>query len=142
MAIEKFRRQRDKDPAAILENLSNAYNSIHKQHKSRFMVKTGDNISSIRCEDILHFVSEDGVVLLVIAGKRFVIDYTLDNLEEMLSPEMFFRINRKVIVNISSIKKVSSYLNSRLKIISENLSDEECIVSRERVGDFKSWLDR
>jgi DNA-binding LytR/AlgR family response regulator len=142
IAIDKFRKQKGRDPALILENLSNAYNSINKQHKTRFMVKTGDSISSVKCEDIKHFVSEDGAVILVTGDRRFVIDYTLDNLEEMVSPGLFFRINRKVMVNISAINKVATYFNSRLKIISDNLSEEECIVSRERVVDFKKWLDR
>lgn len=142
-AIEKYKKLNGNNQAVILENISNAYQSINKQFKNRFMVKIGDSISSIKTEDILHFVCEDGMVLLVTENsKRYVIDYTLDNLETLISPDIFFRINRKVIINISSVQKVASYFNSRLKINSSALKDDDCVVSRERVNDFKQWLDK
>jgi len=142
-AVEKYKKLNGINQSVILENISNAYQSINKQYKNRFMVKIGDTISSIKTEDILHFVSEDGMVMLVTENnKRFVIDYTLDNLETLISPDVFFRINRKVIINISSVRKVASYFNSRLKINSSALKDEDCVVSRERVNDFKNWLDK
>jgi hypothetical protein len=76
------------------------------------------------------------------AGKRYTIDYTLDNLEAIISPDVFFRINRKVIININSIQKVNSFFNSRLKLTSPSLQDDDAVVSRERVSDFKKWLDK
>lgn len=141
-AVDKFRKLKAPNQASLLENISNAYQAIHKQFESRFMVKIGDTISSIKTEDIAHFISEDGEVLLVTGNKRYVIDYTLDTLEELVSPDVFFRINRKVLININSIQKVSSYFNSRLKLNSDSLKEDDCIVSRERVNDFKSWLDK
>lgn len=142
IAIEKYKKLNAPSQIAILENISNAYQSINKQFKNRFMVKIGDTIASIKTEDISHFISEDGAVLLVTENKRFVIDYTLDTLETLVSPDVFFRINRKVMVNISSIQKVSSYFNSRLKLNLSSLTEEDGIVSRERVNDFKAWLDK
>jgi DNA-binding LytR/AlgR family response regulator len=107
------------------------------------MVKMGDSISSIKTDEISHFICEDGMVLLfTTAGKKFVIDYTLDNLENLIAPDTFFRINRKVIIHIDSIQKVNTYFNSRLKLNFASLSEDDCIVSRERVGDFKKWLDK
>jgi DNA-binding LytR/AlgR family response regulator len=70
------------------------------------------------------------------------VDYTLDQLAELVSPEQFFRINRKVLISINAVQKVSSYFNSRLKINSDLLDDESAIVSRERVNEFKAWLDK
>lgn len=140
-AVEKFKKWTSKEQNVALENISNAYQSITK-FKNRFMVKIGDTISSIKTEDISHFISEDGAVLLVTGNKRYVIDYTLDNLETVVSPEIFFRINRKVLININSIQKVSAYFNSRLKLNLDFLKEEDAIVSRERVNDFKSWLDK
>jgi DNA-binding LytR/AlgR family response regulator len=142
LAVEKYKKLNGGDKATIIENITNAYNSINKQYKNRFLVKTGDSISTIKTEDISHFISEDGAVLLVTGNKRYVIDYTLDTLETLISPDVFFRINRKALVNISSIQKVNSYLNGRLKINSAFLGEEESIVSRERVNDFKQWLDK
>jgi DNA-binding LytR/AlgR family response regulator len=142
-AVEKFKKLNGSNQALVLENISNAYQGINKQYKNRFIVKIGDTISSIKTEDIFHFISEDGLVILITEnGKRYVIDYTLDNLETLISPDLFFRINRKVIININSVQKVSSYFNSRLKINSGSLNDEDAVVSRERVNDFKKWLDK
>jgi DNA-binding LytR/AlgR family response regulator len=142
IALDKYKKLNVGNQATILENISNAYQNIHKQYKNRFMVKMGDTISSVKTEEISHFISEDGVVLLMTGGKRFVIDYTLDQLETLISPDVFFRINRKVLINISSVQKVSAYFNSRLKLNFEPLNEEDCIVSRERVNDFKAWLDQ
>lgn len=141
MAVEKFKKVQISAQQTLIENLNLAYQQLSKSYKNRFIVKIGDSISSVRCEDISHFLSEDGAVLLLTGSKRYVIDFTLDAIESLVSPQLFFRINRKVILNISSIQKVSPYYNSRLKVVSENLSDEESVVSRERVNDFKNWLD-
>lgn len=107
------------------------------------MVKMGDQIVSIKAEDILHFIADDGIVLLMSKDvKRYPVDFTLDQIDEMLDPTVFFRINRKVIININAIQKVTSYFNSRLKVNAIQLSDDSAIVSRDRVSEFKMWLDR
>ncbi|MBL7933101.1 MAG: response regulator transcription factor [Bacteroidia bacterium] len=142
-ALEKLRKIKSSDRLTVLDNIANAYSTLTKSYKNRFMVKTGDSISSIKTSDISHFLSEDGVVLLFTnTGKRYVIDYTLDTLERAISPEEFFRINRKVIIHINSVQKVSSYFNSRLKLQHPAIAEEDGVVSRERVSDFKAWLDR
>ena len=142
LALEKYKRLNKEKYDRLIKDLS-AHYQISESKKSRFMVRLGDNISSIKTEEVAYFVSEDGSVLLCSnAGKRFVIDYTVEQLESILDPKVFFRINRKVIINYSSIEKVGSYFNSRLKIASPFLDEESSIVSRERVGDFKLWLDQ
>ncbi len=142
-ALDKFKKWGGGVDATVLENLANAYQHINKQYKNRFIVKMGDTISSVKTDEIAHFISEDGLVLAVLQnGKRYAVDYVLDQLEELLDPRAFFRINRKVIIHINSIQKANTYFNGRLKLNSETLKDEECVVSRERVNDFKSWLDK
>ena len=142
-AIEKFKKISYKNKLGIIEDMAQAYQTINKQYKNRFMVKIGDVISSIKTDDIAHFISENGLVLLATSNnKRYVVDYTLDNLETILAPDVFFRINRKVIVHINSVQKVNSYFNSRLKINSQLLQEEDMVVSRERVNEFKKWLDK
>jgi DNA-binding LytR/AlgR family response regulator len=142
-AIEKHKRLNLNFKKSLIEDLASAYQNQIKQYKNRFMVKLGDTITSVKTEEISHFVSEDGMVMLAtVNGKRYTLDYTLDNLENILDPDFFFRINRKVIIHISSISKVGAYFNSRLKINFEPLKDEDGIVSRERVNDFKKWLDK
>lgn len=140
-AIEKFKKI-NKQQNNHIETLSQVYLQLNKHYKNRFMVKIGESIISVKSEEIIHFIAEDGIVLLVTeSGKRYSIDYTLDQLESLVDPNMFFRINRKVIISLNAVQKVSTYFNSRLKINSTQLEDEACIVSRDRVNDFKNWLD-
>jgi len=142
-AVEKFKKFNPANQTKMLENIASAYQHISKTYKNRFMVKMGDSIVSVKTEDVCHFIAEDGIVLLVTkGGKRYPIDYTLDQLDPLVPPETFFRINRKVFININTIQKVGSYFNSRLKLSAEFLEGDDCIVSRERVGEFKEWLDK
>jgi len=141
-SLEKFNKLSQATQAISLKDMSLVYDSIKKQHKSRFLVKVGDGIVSLKAEDIAYFVSEDGLVLLVTQlSKRYPLNYSLDELEGLIDEAKFFRINRKVIVNINAIQKISNYFNSRLKLTLPLLGDDESIVSRERVGEFKEWLD-
>jgi DNA-binding LytR/AlgR family response regulator len=143
IAVDKLKKISNQNQSTIIENIANAYQNLNKQYKNRFMVKLGDSIVSIKTEDVFHFISEDGITLMATStGKRYAVDYTLDQLEELISPDLFFRINRKVLISMSAIQKVSSYFNSRLKINSDLLDDEQSIVSRERVNEFKAWLDK
>ena len=113
-----------------------------KEYKSRFMVKLGEHIRSITTEQISLLYADGRDVYLVTTQKgKFIIDYTLEGLENILDPRIFFRLNRTFILNINSIKDVLIYSNSRLKITLHQEFDKEIIVSREKVGDFKEWFD-
>lgn len=142
VAIDKLKKF-NQSHTSIVQDIANAYQNLNKQYKNRFMVKMGDSIVSVKTEDVLHFIAEDGITLLITnTSKRYPVDYTLDQLAELVSPELFFRVNRKVLISINAVQKVSSYFNSRLKINSDLLDDESAIVSRERVNEFKAWLDK
>lgn len=113
-----------------------------KQYKERFIVKIGEQLKFIKTEEIAYFISEDGYAHLVNwSGEKQIIDFSLDQLKEMLNPKQFQRINRQQVVNIDSIDRVSTYFNSRLKL---KLKPDglEAIVSRDRAGAFKAWLDQ
>lgn len=113
-----------------------------KEFKNRFMVKLGDHIRSITSDQISFFYADGRDVYLVTTQPRkFIIDYTLETLEEILNPDIFFRINRTFILNINAIKDVIVYSNSRLKITLLQEFDKEIIVSREKVSEFKEWFD-
>jgi DNA-binding LytR/AlgR family response regulator len=143
IAVEKFRRLNTGKKSSLPENIYEVFASINKQYKTRFMVKMGDTIVSLKTEEIAHFVSEDGLVLAVANnGRRYPVDYTLDQVSALVAPDQFFRINRKVLISINAIQKVNSYFNSRLKITTAGMEEDDCIVSRERVSDFKQWLDK
>jgi two-component system LytT family response regulator len=111
-------------------------------YKNRFMVKLGDHIRSITSDQIALFYADGRDVYLVTTqSRKFIIDYTLETLEDLLEPKIFFRINRTYILNINSIKDVIVYSNSRLKITLTQEFDKEIVVSREKVGPFKEWFD-
>lgn len=114
-----------------------------KTFKSRFMVKVGDKIKSIPVEEILAFYSLDKATYIHTSGNRdYCIDYSVDQVETLLDPETFFRINRKYIVSIHACSNILAWTNSRLRLKIEGINDDDIIVARERVQDFKEWLDR
>lgn len=143
-AIAKYNKLKNSNQKTVhTEKIENAISILTKNYKSRFLVKLGETISSIKVEDISFFIAEDGITLLVNKeGKRFPVDYSMDALELLISPDVFFRINRKVLVHIDRILQVHTYFNSRLKLAIKSLREDDAIVSRERVSDFKLWLDR
>ena len=118
-------------------------NPIERDYKKRFSVKVGQHLKLINIEDIECFYSENkGTYLYTVEGRNYVIDTTLDYLENDLEPDTFFRVNRKFFVNINAIKDMVNYSNSRLQIKLKSFNDHEIIVARERVKDFKMWLEK
>ena len=117
-------------------------NPIDRDYKKRFSVKVGQHLKLINIEDIECFYSENkGTYLYTTEGRNYLLDTTLELLETELEPQTFFRINRKFFVNINAIKDMVSYTNSRLQIKLNTYNDDEVIVARERVKDFKAWLE-
>jgi DNA-binding LytR/AlgR family response regulator len=140
LKFDKIYRQPQSYDKSAIENLLKAM--TQKEYKSRFVVKTGQQLAYISVDDISYFYSEDGVLCAKTQnGKRHLLDYTLEQLEQVLDPAAFFRVNRKMITRINAIHKISTYFNNRLKLELQPKTDLEVIVSRDRVNDFKKWLD-
>lgn len=117
-------------------------NPIERDYKKRFSVKVGQHLKLINIDDIECFYSENkGTYLHTKEGRNYLLDTTLENLENELEPHTFFRINRKFFVNINAIKDMVSYTNSRLQIKLNSYNEQEVIVARERVKAFKDWLE-
>jgi two-component system response regulator LytT len=113
-----------------------------KNYKNRFTVKIGQHLKMIPCEEIECLYSENKATNLhTVDNRNYLIEESLEQLEALLSPEVFFRVSRKYFININAIKDIISYSNSRLKIVLNSYNEAEIIVSRERVKDFKNWLD-
>jgi DNA-binding LytR/AlgR family response regulator len=116
--------------------------TTQRQTKSRFMVKVGEKIRTIMVEEILAFYSfEKTTFLHTTAHRNYIIDYSLEELESMLDRERFFKINRKYLVSINACSQIIAWSNNRLKIDIEGIDDPKIVVARERVRDFKAWLD-
>lgn len=117
-------------------------NPVERAYKKRFTTKIGQHIKMIAIDEIECFYSENkGTYAHTFEGRDFLLDTTLEQLEDDLSPKEFFRINRKFYINIKGIKDIISYTNSRLQLKLKSYSQEDVIVARERVKDFKSWLE-
>ena len=143
-ALEKFNRlNKTENLSPIIEAIAKNYQNQPTQFKSRFLVKKGQLMDSIEVGAIHHFEIKDSLSFLVNTKSiRYTLDYTLDELENLLDPKLFFRINRKTIIHFQSIQKIATYFNGRLVITSDYIETDNCIVSRERVAEFKKWLDQ
>lgn len=138
-AIEKFEKQRE-----VKVNFSQLRNLLdqNKTFKERFTTKIGTSIKMILTSDIELFYSENKATYAhTKEGRNYVLDYTLDKLEELIDPKQFFRINRGQMIKLEAIRDISVYSNSRLKIFLNHYSEQECVVSREKVNDFRNWLE-
>ena len=143
-AIDKFLSFNQKDDDALsMEKIAQLLQKEEKIYKSRFIIKVGEKMRSVKTEEIACFYSMMKFTYLQTNQKRnYPIDYTLDQLEELLDPHTFFRVNRKIIIHFDSIDEIHTWSGSRLKIVLHCNYDEDVVVSRERVKDFKAWLDR
>ena len=144
-AVNQFKKQQPKQ-AEVQVNLDDIrkllINPIDRKFKKRLSIKVGQYIKIIPVDDIECFYSENKATYIHTSEKRnYLLDNSLEKWEEQLNPEQFFRVNRTFIVHINAIKDIISYTNSRLKLVLETYNDQEIIVSRERVKDFKNWID-
>lgn len=141
-SLDKYHKQHESANKQLLETFANTYKKLTDQYKTRFLVKQGETIDSVQTADIHHFETKEGLSFLITnKGKKYIVDYTLDQLEDLLLPQDFFRINRKIIIHIQAIINVKTHFNSRLSITAHKLEGDAQIVSRERVLEFKKWLD-
>lgn len=117
-------------------------NPVEREYKKRFTTKIGQHIKMIPVDEIECFYSENkGTYAHTVDGRDYLLDTTLEQMEGEISPEVFFRINRKFYVNINAIKDIISYTNSRLQLKLNSYKEQEVVVARERVRDFKLWLE-
>ena len=144
-SFEKYRdlRSNDNHTETILNNIGEAMKMLTKKFKTRFVIKVGEHLRTVEVNDIQYFYSQEKATFCVTEDKRhLVLDYTLEQLEDMVDPSLFYRINRKYLVSSDAIQDIISYTNSRLKLKLHASLDQDIIVARERVQEFKVWLDR
>ena len=116
-------------------------NPFEKNYKKRFTVKIGQHLKVITTDEIECFFSENkGTYIHTFDNRNYLIDSTLEILEQELDMKDFFRVSRKFIVPLQAIKEIQVYTNSRLKVILPSYKEDEVVVSREKVQDFKTWL--
>jgi DNA-binding LytR/AlgR family response regulator len=140
-AMNKLKSLTVSFPAVDFNQLASSWPSA--RYKKRFLGKVGQRLFFLESTAIAFFQADNKIVHLVDKeGNRYVVDYTMEQLEDQLDPQHFFRLNRSFIVNIDAIQQVKPYYNSRLKLsVKGSMQQEEMIISRERVADFRLWAE-
>ena len=151
VAIEKYKKLKtlykdsNESPVFNIENLVKELQQKMqgKEYRKRFLVKQAQKLVSIETDQIAYFYSDGRLNFFkTFDNKKFVVDYTMDELEEMLDPEKYFRISRSFYVSINSVDQIHDYFGNRLMLYLKPQVDKEALVSRERVSDFKRWLGK
>ncbi|MEM1001780.1 MAG: LytTR family DNA-binding domain-containing protein [Bacteroidota bacterium] len=138
-ALEKFNKSVKVPDTPKMDVLRSLFK---KEYKKRFIVKKGNQFKSYSIENISYFMAEDGLIFLVTHDSiKSPIEYSIDQLEEILDPILFFRINRKYMISVEAVNEIHTYFNSRLLLKLNPPQEEQVIVSRERTSNFKHWLD-
>ena len=145
-AVSKFKERipKQQDVSLNFEDIKKLLGAtpVEREYKKRFTTKIGQHIKMIPIDEIECLYSENkGTYAGTIDKRNYLLDTTLEHLEGDLEPQTFFRVSRKFFVNIHAIKDIVSYTNSRLQIKLNNWDEQEIIVSRERVKDFKTWIE-
>lgn len=146
-AVRKFLSQANQKTPFPQEQLNfqvdQVMNLLTKKFKTRFVVNAGMHIKSIDVESISCFYSlEKTTYLQDFSGKSYDLSYSLEQLEELIDPEIFFRINRKYLVNRNAIVDIISFSPNKLKIKMKQLTDDDIFISRGRLKDFRAWLEK
>ena len=143
VALNKFQKLKVKEPLKWNDDkLEQVHELFRKKYKHRFIVRVGNQFKSFNVEDIAYFKSYEGMIYLHShLGKSYHIEYTIDQLEDILNPLHFFRINRKFMVSVKAVQEIHTYFNSRLVLKLLPKEEEKVIVSRYRTANFKRWLD-
>ncbi len=143
VALQKFKKRTPTStPVFDIGKLMEAMGAKSQPYKNRFVVRYGEHIKTINTEEIAYFYTEDKMNFLTTQeGRRFTIDFTLDQLDQLIDPKIFFRINRQYIISIQSIGEMLAYTKGRVLIKLKPVAKHETIVSTERSASFKAWLD-
>jgi DNA-binding LytR/AlgR family response regulator len=125
-----------------LHQIAKLLGNTQDSYKNRFTIKVGEYIKLFTADEILLFYSENkGTYIHLPSGRNYLMDTKLEAIDTALDPKKFFRISRQAIVHISAITDIVSYTNSRLKVRIDSFKEFDLVVSREKVKDFRAWLE-
>lgn len=140
-ALEKYEAQNQASAGLDLSKIQEILQG-EPEYKSRFLVKFGQRIKAVSVEKIAYFYSRDKLSYLVtFDGQKLPVDQTLEELDGLLNPKNYFRVNRKFIIHFDSVSDIHPYFKGRVKLDLEPAIDEDIVVSSEKTPVFKKWLD-
>lgn len=126
-----------------LEEIANKLSRQQKSYRTRFLLPIKDSYITVLVENISYFyIDLKTVKAILFDGKTVIIPFSMEDLEEQLNPESFFRANRQYIINSKCIKKISNYFNGKLSVVTYPVTEEKLVISRDKARAFKEWLDK
>lgn len=150
-ALEKYRDMKElytpekPKPALDLDNLVKELQQKLqlKEFRKRFLVKHAQKLVSVEVDEVAYFFSDGRLNFFkTFDNRKFVVDYTMDELEDMLDPDKYFRISRSFYISVNSVEQIHDYFGNRLLLYLKPSTDKEALVSREKVTEFKKWLGK
>lgn len=144
-ALRKLELLKNIQPSreALMQSISQAMSMLTKKYKERFVIKVGEHLKTVDVKNVLYFYSQEKTTFCHTTDNRnHILDFTLEQLEALVDPAGYFRVNRKYLVRSDSIQDIIAHTNSRLRLVLKDSQDNDVIVARERVQEFRHWLDR
>ncbi|GAA4438578.1 LytTR family DNA-binding domain-containing protein [Ravibacter arvi] len=130
-------------PPILYEDILSFYKKQAKSYRQRFLLPYRDGYVTLLVQDIEYFFSESKITYAALKnGEQTMVPYTLEELEEELSPEYFFRANRQYIIHVNGIQSIHNFFNSKLKVWVCRQAPVEVIISKDKAPIFKQWLNR
>lgn len=145
VALKKYKSMRGHTTTTDIQSLVKELQQqlFPKEYRKRFLVKNGQKLISIAIDSIAYFYSDGRLNFFrTVDNKKYVVDYTMDELEDMLNPQDYFRVSRSFYVSIACISKIDDYFGNRLILQLQPATDKEVLVSREKVMSFKKWMGK
>lgn len=134
------------DPTVLqpnIEQLLELINSKQKLYRKRFLLPAFDGFKTINTDDIAFVYFEyKSTKLTLKSGQEETVSYTLDELEDQLHPDDFFRANRQFIVHMNSIERILNSFNGKLKVVLKKHPEKEVLISKEKAMKLKEWLNQ
>ncbi len=145
-ALDKYQQWQQRFSASTL-NVEQLIQELKQQQpktwRSRFLVKQGQKLLSVEINEIAYFYADGRVCFFITwSRQKYIVDYTIEELEQMLDPQQFYRANRAFILNIKAIAQIHNYFNGKLKLQLQPDIDREVLISREKATEFKEWMGK
>ncbi|HET9824543.1 MAG TPA: LytTR family DNA-binding domain-containing protein [Chitinophagaceae bacterium] len=145
-ALDKYRRISAHMQSSVM-NVTDLVKELQKQlqtgYRTRFLVKQGQRLISLEVSNIAYFFAEGRLSYAVTWDKqKYIVDFTIEELEGMLDPGQFFRANRAHLIHIKSVNQIHNYFNGKLKLELKPTAQLDVVISREKANDFKVWMGK
>lgn len=147
-AFEKYHQYnkqfiQEKNSSVNFTELAALIKNEKSEYRKRFLIQSNESFFHLPLEEIAFFYSMQGITFAVtFENREYPINFSLENLKQQINPEVFFKVNRQIIINIEAIKRIHSYFNGKLKLETQPSHKEDIVIGKDKAAAFKRWLDR